>query len=582
MTSDTPLGSNGAEGEEDDWSQLELNNAMNLWCGATISEANENCGRNGYRCPEGVCPMNDLKCFMLDDSCNDEKTDTNTPTPRPVVSAPSGEVSDTFFCGADRADASSSCHKRCQTGSPTEGPNEMKCFGYVTGCSIDAAMQPPSLELTPIPDISELKTQNYCAKAKADLETGCFTAQTCNGDNDPPCPIGTYCWGNIVCNEANETPHPSPRPSLQLTQNPIVLVNGVCATNYDELQKTCWIAALCSNINPCTDGKKCFENIDCSLVSPKVPFQPSKDPTPLPTSNAETTNSVELYCAFSEGELGESCSGARSCVNKTCPLGMICFPFKCNTNESTSYELGAYIESDNNDLTSSIKDNSHELCPDFFVGWHTRADCKEYFECNNGQIGPLYTCGEGLKFDKVRGKCISESEVNQYCYGNSGASNNDDSEIKPNATVVKPKCTLGFTGWDAKPGCIQYFWCNNGHKEASHDCGENLLFDLELEVCNFADEVDCPYDLNLPTTYPTKSKEVTLAPSPTLTSESDEFVEFGGSWRTTTSPTNTRNGMPPWLNDIRITSNDGNAPAARAHYACCMMSLSAFYFQALT
>ena len=133
-----------------------------------------------------------------------------------------------------------------------------------------------------------------------------------------------------------------------------------------------------------------------------------------------------------------------------------------------------------------------------------------------------------------------------------------------------------------KPGCIQYFWCNNGHKEASHDCGENLLFDLELEVCNFADEVDCPYDLNLPTTYPTKSKEVTLAPSPTLTSESDEFVEFGGSWRTTTSPTNTRNGMPPWLNDIRITSNDGNAPAARAHYACCMMSLSAFYFQALT
>ena len=539
----TTLGSNGAEDGEEDWSQLGVNNAMNLWCGASISEASDNCGRKGYNCPEGICPTNYLKCFMVDDSCNYEKKDTNLPTPRPV--APSGGISTT--------PPLSSGH----TPKPSAAADE-----------------------------SEVKAQNYCAKQKADLKAGCFTAQTCN-DDDPPCPVGTYCWGNIVCTEPKATPQPSPRPSKQPSESPIAVVNGVCATNYPELQKTCWNGAKCSNINLCSDGQKCSENIDCNFVSPKVPSQSTNNPTPQPTSSSsgdETNKPVELYCAFNESELGKPCSDARSCVDEPCPLGMLCIPFNCEqkedvstttTTNTASSEAGTYIvQSDNNDSTSPINDNYHELCPDFFVGWHTRADCKEYFACSNGQIGPLYTCGEGLKFDKVRGKCHAESEVNQYCYG---ISNTEA------YTPAKSRCTLGYTGWDAKPGCSQYYWCNNGHEEAFHDCGENLLFDLELELCNFAYDVDCPYDFDMPTSSPTISKRVTPSPlpSPKVVSESDGLAEFD-VWPSTISPTSTKNfAIPPWLNDIRVTSNGVASTVPSVHRASWMMSLlSALYLLA--
>lgn len=532
------LGSNGTEDDEEDWSQLGGDNTLNLWCGANISEASDNCGRTGYNCPEGICPTNDLKCFMVGDSCNNEEKDGIPTTPPPSTPKPSASAT------ADK---------------------------------------------------SEEKAQNYCAKQKADLKTGCFTAQTCNGDDDPPCPVGTYCWGNIVCTEPNKTAKPSLRPSKQPSQSPIAVVDGVCATNYPELQKTCWNATKCSNINLCSDGQKCFENIDCNFVSPKVPSQSStsKNPTHLPTSSSsssgsggEAIDSVELYCAVSENDLARSCSDARSCVDQPCPLGMLCIPFSCKENldvssPSPSNSSGAdtyIVQSDNNDPTSSIKDNSHELCPDFFVGWHTRADCKEYFECSYGQIGPLYTCGEGLKFDKVHGKCHAESEVNQYCYGIYAATSDDNGNTEPNLSA-KSKCTLGYTGWAAKPGCSQYYWCNNGHEEVSHDCGENLLFDLELELCNFASDVDCPYDLDTPTASPTKP---TPSPSQKVVSESDGLTEFDG-WPTPTtiSPTNAKNiAMPPWLNDIRVTSNDVAASVIPVHFVCWMSLLSALHFLA--
>jgi len=542
-----PLGSNGAEDKEEDWSHVsEVNNALNLWCGATISEASDNCGRNGYNCPEGTCPTNDLKCFMLfDESCD--------VAPGPLIST---------------------------TPPPSSGPT--------SNPSAKPTAKPSPKPSTNIGDKSEVRAQNYCAKRHADLKTGCFTAQTCNDDVDPPCPVGTYCWGNIVC--AEETQQPSLLPSNAPSQSPVAVVNGICATNYPELQKTCWNAAPCSNINPCSDGQKCFENIDCNFVSPKLPAPSTINPTLQPTKSSggdETISSVELYCAVSESALKKSCASARRCVDdELCPLGMICIPFDCEQKEdvsSTSSEPGTdIVESDNNDSTLSITDNSHELCPDFFIGWHTRADCKEYFECNNGQIGPLYSCGENFKFDKVSGKCLPENRVNQYCYGINEASIDDSSNTESNASV-KSKCILGYTGWDAKPGCSQYYWCSNGNEGASLDCGGNLLFDLELELCNFADKVDCPYDA--PTSSPTRSKQVTLSPSqsPKVVSESDGLAEFD-RFPTSSSPTSTNDNaipaIPPWLNDIRITSNDGVASAVPVHLGCFVMSLLSITFLA--
>lgn len=530
------VGSNGAKDEEKDWSHVsEVNNAMNLWCGATISEASDNCGRNGYNCPEGICPTNDLKCFMLFDKYCEVAPSTPPPSSEPT---------------------------RTPSATPTE----------------TSSMKPSTTAYK-----SAVKVQNYCAKRHADLKTGCFTAPTCNDGVDPPCPEGTYCWGNVICTE--ETQQPSLRPSNAPSSSPIASFSGICATNYPHLQKTCWNAPPCSNDNPCSDGQKCFENIDCNFVSPKVPAPTSKNPTLSPSksssgnSDEEVINGVNLYCAVSERELEKSCSTARRCVDELCPLGMLCIPYDCERKEgfsTTSSEPGTnnIVQSDNKP-TSPVKDNSHELCPDFFVGYHTRANCNEYFECNNGQIGPMYSCGQGYKFEKVSGKCHGERWVNQYCYGIDASSVSDSSNAEPNASI-KPKCRVGYTGWDAKPGCKQYFWCSNGNEGASLDCGKNLLFDLELELCNFADDVNCPYEI--PTTSPTKSKPVTPAPSPKVVSETDGFADF---YKLPTNPPINRgnNAIPPWLEDIRITANDGVASAFSLHFVCCMISLlSALHF----
>jgi hypothetical protein len=38
----------------------------------------------------------------------------------------------------------------------------------------------------------------------------------------------------------------------------------------------------------------------------------------------------------------------------------------------------------------------------------------------------------------------------------------------------------------------EYYWCDDGRvSDSYHDCGEDLLFDSELELCNFADQVVC-------------------------------------------------------------------------------------------
>lgn len=129
--------------------QDDSTSSMNLWCGSTQFDATRNCG-TGTACPGGICP-DGLKCFMISSLCgdfgsgtsntnanednNEEGTiNTEPTTPSPVIfsptveptSAPSAgvksDVTDSYFCGKDRADASAGCYKRCRSGQPSECP----------------------------------------------------------------------------------------------------------------------------------------------------------------------------------------------------------------------------------------------------------------------------------------------------------------------------------------------------------------------------------------------------------------------------------------------------------------------------
>ena len=106
-----------------------------------------------------------------------------------------------------------------------------------------------------------------------------------------------------------------------------------------------------------------------------------------------------------------------------------------------------------------------------------------------------------------------------------------------------------------------------------HDCGEDLLFDRELQLCNFADEVVCVdrngalsvnSQLRPPTTKPPTPMPVAKeTPFPTFGSipapTSGEVGEPENMLPKTASPTiqKTQSEMPPWLAFTIKDSNSG-------------------------
>ena len=461
--------------EEEDWSEIDGGGSSNsnLYCGENQRDATRNCRVEGNACPDGICAEN-LKCYMVSNcgSGEDEMPVTDSPSPAPnsantfnnesstptfsfnnesliptfgllETDSPSTankmpiesndseestsggfDIKNTFFCGVDRADAATSCTKRCPSGSPSDCPSEQSCFGY-TPCPTEIEPDEPLTVADNTPSPISLPSgssnnigiqQNYCAKSLNDLQATCATAVTCN-EGEPDCPSGTYCWGDRLCGEVplyddNSEPTPvpsliietqspsvafvdtgSPSEALVFTSSPVVHVvdsrapvsltrEGLyCASTMDELKKSCSTAQECSS-GPCPSGTFCF------------PF----------TCSSESTQ--QLYCATSVEELKTSCSTAKECNSGPCPSGTFCFPFECGASSEGNQPLdgprpiplptGQPITSP----LASTNNAAETLCPPTYTGWLS-LDCIEYWECTDGLAGPITTCQEGLKFDKV-------------------------------------------------------------------------------------------------------------------------------------------------------------------------------------
>ena len=105
----------------------------------------------------------------------------------------------------------------------------------VTKAQVTADLAPiptPSPTPKPVPSsnnnigsskVNSAVAQNYYPSSVDLLPSTCSTAPTCN-DNDGPCPLGTYCSGNHVCNDSlvMETPAvttsaPTRKPTLRPT-----------------------------------------------------------------------------------------------------------------------------------------------------------------------------------------------------------------------------------------------------------------------------------------------------------------------------------------------------------------------------
>lgn len=592
--------------EEEDWSNYTTVEEggdgpanMNLWCGETQFDAIRNCG-TGIRCLTGVCPEG-LSCFMVSGSCGDaasgntsgnvaedstttatvptlspsfsSSADTLSPvasdsittitTNSPVGSGGGGVQSsaDTFFCGTSREEASTSCHKRCRSGSPSECVSGESCFGYTT-CTAEISlsatqnpMQSPvvttSVGVTSSPSLATTSSDaitvmnGVCASDYSELQLTCWTASPCN--NTHPCDGNQTCFEDVDCNvTALENQPPTQSPSStggDISTNNTGLVQNYCAISQADLDENCDTANTCNDDDgPCAEGLFCFPQHECLVVnvtSPSSsPIQQNVVLTASPTvskDNVQPITPQQFLCATNAEELVASCSTAPSCASGPCSSGQFCFPYNCDTSavveepvisgggtyycasDFSELELNCGVAMECNNGNPACTDGKSclkyecqqniERCPLNFSGMHSSRDCKEYYMCENGSVtGLTQYCGEGLLYDKLRRECYDASLVNEYCYGPP-----TENDPKPTQRPTSPPfelCPPSYDGWFSED-CSEYYFCDDGVAGVIYVCGEGLAFDTSLELCSTAETVNSNCNRPVPEVVPNDKPQQT-------------------------------------------------------------------------
>ena len=502
--------------------------SSNLWCGETRFDATRNCGRAGYHCPDGFCLGSGMSCFMIGSHCEEEEGGESggdsSSSSNGGGGGAIGDVSDAYFCGVTHTDAVSSCHKRCRSGSPADCPTGESCFRNVYQCTVEIPRPdptkrptlpptiPPSISpvvtTTQIPSSFPTKFPSFatdnggssgggepqlppglppllCASSYEELERTCATtAQSCISE---PCPSGQMCYPLDECHakgsgvtQPPQVTNPPTLPAVMLTLPPTIAADNIpqqttelfCASTFEELQVKCsaGTAQRCGDGGKCPSGEWCYE-YTCNVVA-TVEEEETAVVADAPEANPENNASVEqnvveqpvvaviegeAYCASSIGQLNERCGLASPCSTDTdcSAAGEFCVKYTCLQNLMQ--------------------------CPLNFVGWHSSKDCKSYYYCEQGVASSTNSCGDGMKFDKTRGKCTTDF-VDEFCYGKESYPHNTGPVTQPG--TPKELCPPGYTGWHSSDGaCNEYQKCTGGYPAATRVCGFGLKFDITRGEC---------------------------------------------------------------------------------------------------
>jgi len=186
----------------------------------------------------------------------------------------------------------------------------------------------PTMEPSAGPTEFRIPAQNYCGASLAATRDTCFTdrALTCN-DGDDPCPLHTFCWGNVECDipmafleQMRATPTPTVSPSetsISLTTT----TQNYCGTSLASIREQCASGTLdtCNNGDgPCPRGTYCWGSIECQV--PEDPPPPAPTPqnycgTSLPSIKASCASGALPTCNDGEGPCapGTYCWGSVEC-----------------------------------------------------------------------------------------------------------------------------------------------------------------------------------------------------------------------------------------------------------------------------
>ena len=102
-------------------------------------------------------------------------------------------------------------------------------------------------------------------------------------------------------------------------------------------------------------------------------------------------------------------------------------------------------------------------------------DCSAFYQCTNGHRYEDQYCPEGLLFNELTSQCDWPENV-------------DCGEI---LAIAETLCTDGVHPHETD--CTTYYQCAHGHRYPDQYCPNGLLFDKDLLVCNWAENVECNF-----------------------------------------------------------------------------------------
>ena len=213
-------------------SPADLSGPDHYFCGATWCEAAYTCGTpcpETTECPEGQGCFADVPCGGGEPA---------PPLPSPPTSAP------TQFCGEGEggeglSDAKGNCWQPCPRG------DKDCCFGLTChDTSQDGEIFNLEESSSGTCPASSLGGNMYCGSSWCDAAYTC--GATCPGGTNEECPAGQYCYNDIPCAVAGETPP-------EVTMPP----PSYCGDGPEDAASSCW--AKCTSDSDCCFGQTCFE-----------------------------------------------------------------------------------------------------------------------------------------------------------------------------------------------------------------------------------------------------------------------------------------------------------------------------------
>ena len=320
----------------------------------------------------------------------------------------------------------------------------------------------------------------------------------------------------------------------------------------------------------CPDGD-CFNGSKCFMVEDDCE-----------TSLANTNNGVlGQYCAQSFAELAAVCGTATMCkLQEDCPNGTYCWKeFLCvdsttaspsiassdppstltsseiHTGNYSGINIDAFItdEVDSSPAPTSVYERS-SLEPSQEVTMMSSSHKPTSFESLT-ELTDIIGLVEAVEFEFASMAPTASPTTNQ-----------PSPPVKCEHTVSSFLCSEGYTGWKSRNGCREYYWCHSGcFEDVIYDCGIDLLFDKNLELCTVASQVKCPEIIANPSQSPSlrpfNETGATIEPFP----KTNELTQYSGGvvgeynnstdYDTNLVEEQSLYETPPWLQSTAIQTS---------------------------